>query len=200
MQLPYVGGRLDCLDVGEKISPSGYMPCFALTFKQQLNRSRRNIDPNQLSRVLSTNITAFRSWRWGTDAEDRRGADVIVNRYGGLSPLHVDLKVRTVDPLSQGADDLFIETQSCCEQHTVGWAVDGSKVTDLVVWLFPTGRACVLSFRRLRRAVLRNLGRWRRQYGVRTQETWNRFGGYTSECLLLPRIELERVAGSYVTN
>lgn len=168
--------------------------------QHQLQTSKLEFDRVALHAALKEQLPGYLFWRWANEELDKRGTDLLALRAGNR-PLHVDLKVRKFDPAAAGCyDDLFIETASCCESGKPGWAKDPNKTTDLVVWIYPTGRCVVVSHRGLRRALARYEQEWRKRFPVRVQKTPNRNGGYTSECLVVPRRVVERAAASFSLN
>ncbi len=124
--------------------------------------------------------------------EDRLGTDVLVYRRG-RKPLRVDLKIAGYDPQERfGSEDVAMEVTSVVENNKPGWALRKDANTDLVLWLYPTGRYVLLSFRRLRAALRKNLKWWSMRFRQTTNRTYAWGRCYHSRCLFVPRNVLQR--------
>ena len=136
--------------------------------------------------TLIAMIPSARAIRDGTEEEDRRGIDKVLQLSSGRT-LAVDIKCRDAG-CSQwwGATgpDLALERWSVVDR-VVGWTLDPSKRTDLVLFLFaPTDtRDCFLvGFHHLRMAYLRFGASWMTAYRRARQRT----GPWESECVFVP--------------
>jgi hypothetical protein len=160
-----------------------------------LEASRRRIEQFDLSSMFRQTVPAYTGHSLATDDHDRQGTDVWVKR-AGLRDLSVDLKARSVDPLIQfGTDDVLLEMVSVADRQVPGWSVDPAKTTDLVFWLFPTGRFIAAPFPLLCMACQRHQTEWSEQYRSVTTFT-PQYGGYRSECLVVPTdVLMNAVAG-----
>ncbi len=153
---------------------------------------RQHYDVRVLDKALSQSIPTYVGFHRSSLEFDKRGVDIWVRRQGAR-PLAVDVKNRGSDPREFGEDDVCLELASNLRTGREGWAVDPNKRTDLLVWLFPSGRHLTLSARAVRTAIERHLGEWRRCFPVRIQEN-RTLRGYTyfSECIFVRREVLER--------
>lgn len=129
--------------------------------------------------------------------EDRRGCDYWIFR-GNLHPLRVDVKIRDVDPIeTMGTDDLAIEVWSAKESRAVGWCLDATKITDLVLWVWPTGRWFMVPFPQLVAACRSNIREWCQTHKRFTQTSKGASGHtYTSEHIYVPRKKVVAAMGS----
>lgn len=115
---------------------------------------------------------------------DKSGIDWWLEMDSG-SFLGVDCKIREID---FGRDDLALETWSVVEKKRIGWTLDSTKRTDYVFWVWKdSGRWCVVPFRLLLKASLKNLDKWKAVYKTARQCTENK---YHSECIFVPRREV----------
>lgn len=98
-----------------------------------------------------------------TLAQDKAGVDFYVHKEKGR-PIGIDVKHRRIDPLKDyGVMDLALEIWSV-KDVTRGWTVDEKKITDFVLWIFPTGRYQLMPYQQLRKVTQRNEAAWLAQY------------------------------------
>jgi hypothetical protein len=129
-------------------------------------------------------------FRAGSAAEDKGGADFVVETPSG--EIAVDVKVRRQDCRRFGEDDVALEIWSRVEAGVVGWSMDRSKKTDLVVWLWEDmGRTLVLPFRSLCDTMIANVKAWEHSFRVDTQISRNGLDYWTSRCVFVPLRELK---------
>lgn len=133
-----------------------------------------------------------------SEQDDRRGVDfwaIVPNRPN----IAIDVKRRSKD-----WPDVDIETWSNAEQGKPGWAADRSKITDYVLWLWPS-RYLFVSYPQLRAALLRHMPEWERLYPQRgragrvrhtsTERKYHTKNVYVPEAVLLDALypELQAV-------
>jgi hypothetical protein len=130
------------------------------------------------------------AFRRAHETNDRAGADVIVE-FPHCQFRFVDLKVRTCDYRARGKADVALEVWSNRERGTPGWALDESKVTDwlLFVWV-DTGRMLMLDARAVRAVTKSNLRRWQAVNQCADQQTVGRAGNYSSNVIFVPTDDL----------
>ena len=156
-------------------------------FNQQLKMSQGQVAGASVERVLLDNIPGACAVHSAHQANDRNGTDWWVEMRTG-SFLSVDAKVRSVDWLPKGKDDLALETWSVVEAKKVGWTRDPSKRTDYVLWLWQdTGRWCLIPFQMLCKVFDKNWQGWSAEFQRNRQHTPSQSGGYHSECVFVPR-------------
>lgn len=154
-------------------------------FADDLRRSQLAAAHVDLERIFAETIPGYVGFEFANQDDDRLGTDVWVRRCG-LSDLSIDLKIRSVDPIvAFGSDDLLVETFSAVEWGRPGWSVDETKSTDLVYWVFPSGRYVMVPFAGLNLACRRNRAAWLRQYRAVETVTKHR-GCYRSQSLVVP--------------
>lgn len=143
---------------------------------------------------------AVRSWvprvvgfRSGSSAEDRHGADFIIETPS--SEIRVDAKYRRRDyrPLE---DDVCLETWANVESGKVGWTRDRDKNTDLVVWIWSeTRRTLVVPFRPLCETMIQKWKQWSTDYRTERHVTERNGDYWSSACVFVPLSELRRAMG-----
>lgn len=126
-------------------------------------------------------------------SDDKNGTDYWIRHVRG-TPISVDTKVRSKDPLqAYGKDDLALETWSAVDQK-IGWTLDETKRTDYILWWFtPTGRWVLVPFLQLCAAFKKRRDVWaEHRYRVERQWTMSngRRAGWQSECVFVPRREI----------
>jgi len=107
-----------------------------------------------------------------TKEEDKNGTDYWIHREHRLPSVSVDVKHRTVCPIEKwGSNDACIETCSVYKngkREKIGWTLDETKRTDLVVYTWPASngrRYWIAPFPLLCKAAQQNWKEWRREYG-----------------------------------
>jgi hypothetical protein len=130
------------------------------------------------------------SLRRAAEANDRAGADIIVE-FPHCQFRFIDLKVRTCDYRVLGKADIALEIWSNKERETPGWALDESKVSDwlLFVWM-DTKRTLLLDARAVRAVTKSNLPRWQASYQNAEQRTPVGARGYNSSVIFVGTDEL----------
>jgi hypothetical protein len=130
------------------------------------------------------------SFRRATEANDRLGADVMVE-FPHCQHRFIDLKVRSRDYRALDKADIALEIWSNCERKTPGWALDESKVTDwiLFAWM-DTGRMLMVDARALRAVTKSNLPRWLRTEQQAEQRTAVGSRSYSSSVVYVRTDEL----------
>lgn len=163
------------------------MVCAAIDFESTKERAAQS-PAELLTPIFARTIP---SYTWHARAqldEDRRGTDFWAFRGPMLSPLSVDVKIREVDPLEKwGKDDLAIEVWSAKETRSLGWSLNDSKQTDLVLWVFPTGRYVMMPFGALVKVCQAHIREWCGRYERHAQTTAHLGRTYTSEHIFVPR-------------
>jgi hypothetical protein len=121
---------------------------------------------------------------------DRLGIDYIASLRGGAQ-VYIDAKARDVGCSQwwKGEPELALEDWSVVRENgnpgKVGWTLDESKQTNLVLFTFDpedTQLCYLVSFQLLRVAFRRNYNPWLRQYKQDTQQS----PGWRSHCVFVP--------------
>ena len=108
---------------------------------------------------------------------DRLGSDYILEFRGGKIE-HLDVKVRTKDYYPKPNTPIEYQTG-----NKDGWAIDTSKITDWVLFLWlDTGRSSLHNGRMLRIVARKNQDKWKASCQQSTQQGDD---GYSSSCLYL---------------
>lgn len=131
---------------------------------------------------LVADIPGATGIRRAVEHDDRQGTDYWIDRAHDLPPISVDVKHREFCPIERfGSDDACIETCSVYDgrprspwldmnRRKIGWTLDPSKRTDLIVYTWTKGdarRFWILYFPHLCRASRSNWRAWAAQYGER---------------------------------
>lgn len=116
--------------------------------------------------------------------EDRHGTDYWAHRAGGLRPLSIDLKARSLDPVeTYDRDDVALEIWSVVGER-VGWTRDIRKETDYILWLWtPTRRFFLVPFPALCEVFRRYWATWQDEYETHIQHS----DSWRSQCVYVPR-------------
>jgi hypothetical protein len=130
------------------------------------------------------------AFRRAHETNDRAGADIIVE-FPHCQFRFVDLKVRSSDYRALGKADVALEVWSNRERGSVGWALDESKVTDwlLFVWT-DTRRTLMLDARAVRAVTKSNLPRWQASHQNADQRTAVGSRNYSSSVIFVSTDEL----------
>ncbi len=154
-------------------------------FRERLNWSQGITTSADVVEILKNNVPGCIDVSAATVQDDKSGTDWWCNRSNG-KPLSVDLKRRDLDPVQRGwGDDLALETWSVCYTK-VGWTRDDAKLTDFVLWLFPTGRWVLVPFPLLCSVYQDKWEAWAGEYKTDKQSS----GTWESECTFVPRREV----------
>ena len=132
-----------------------------------------------------------------TDIEqDKKGTDYIATLRQGAQIL-IDAKARAKGASQwwkKDGPELALETWSVMpegkygksfEQTKLGWTLDESKETDLILFTFDEGdtdKVFLICFQLLRMAFLKNLKLWARLYKTGTQDS----SSWQSQCVFVP--------------
>ena len=104
-----------------------------------------------------------------------------------------DLQRARYDPIDRlNSDDLALEIVSVIETGKQGWALRDDAQTDLVLFLYPSGRYKLISFCKLREALRQNLVVWIQKYKYQISPTEGKHAYYHSMCLFVPRKVVEQ--------
>ena len=166
-------------------------------FKEQLAVSDSPAVAALVEPFLRLRFPGALGFQRAAEANDRAGADITV-----AFPQHqfraIDLKVRTVDYRARDKADVALEVWSNWERRTPGWALDESKVTDwiLFVWM-DTGRMLMVDARALRAVTKSNLPRWLRTEQQAAQRTAVGAGSYSSSVIFVRTDELVRLVNRW---
>lgn len=168
-------------------------------FAENLRYSEEVRVEREVLAKIKAAIPAARAYRFATPREDRNGTDLWVHRLHGLPSVSVDWKHRRFCPVERyGRDDLCIETTSVYTgprmppwqerfRERVGWTLDATKRTDLVVYTWPkTGgarRVFIAYFPLLCAAAQRLWRTWVLRYG----EVASPNLGYLTLSVFVPR-------------
>jgi hypothetical protein len=116
---------------------------------------------------------------------DKLGADYWLEFRNGQFRA-VDVKVRAEDWKPKGKPDVALEIWANTGKGKRGWAIDDTKITDYVlfVWL-DTGRADLFDFRLLKAVTQANLDKWSGDCQSANQTTATKRGNYTARCLFV---------------
>ena len=168
-----------------------------ISFESKKADANDRIDHARLARIFNHSFPGYTHHHKSTLGDDCAGTDWWVFRGGAHRPISVDLKIRTIDPLFLfGQDDLAIEFTSVKEAGLVGWALDETKQTDWILWLFPPtkrnpeGRHILVPFPTLLAVCKRSITAWRTRYSTGTQTTMKDGNTYTSFHIFVPRSEI----------
>lgn len=117
---------------------------------------------------------------------DKRGIDFFLEFPNGRMET-LDVKVRTHDFAQRGDEcNVALETVANFETGKPGWAFDGDKLTDWILFLWlDTERHDLMHFRQLRAAASANKATWMAGRRIATQATKNVRGTYTAESLFV---------------
>ena len=128
--------------------------------------------------------------RRAAPANDRAGADINLE-FGHGQFRFIDIKVRKVDYRQFGRPDVALEVVSNKERGSPGWALDDSKLTDYILFLWQdTGRMLMHDARALRAVTRKHLPRWMKENQHAEQQTAVRDGHYTSSVVYVSSDEL----------
>lgn len=146
----------------------------------------------RVHQVLDRLIGPIAGLRRATLAEDLTGVDYWADRSGGRS-LGVDLKCREDD-----YDDLLIEFESNSATKSPGWTVDPKKVTDYVLYLWPSEEV-LLPYPQLRAAAVTHIAEWRKTYREKSDPTTTNGGAYRTRWIPVPDRVVYAAMGLRVT-
>ena len=161
------------------------------SFADQLDGSRETPAAAEIKSILLQNISGAVAVYPAHACNDRRGTDFWVENQRG-DHLSVDAKVRAEDWAAKPdpMDDLALETWSVVEAQKIGWTRDATKRTDYVVCYWTdTGRWCLVPFPMLCLVFQKRWQNWSQRYDTHQQYTPD-YGGYHSECVFVPRMEV----------
>lgn len=113
--------------------------------------------------VLAQDIEAV-SVTVATKDEDRHGIDYWARLRDGHK-VSVELKRRRIN-----FGDIYLETVSRVEEGIVGWALDDTKQSDLLLFLWPEWHL-LIGYPQLRATFKRNRARYEKAYGVKRAAT-----------------------------
>lgn len=164
--------------------------------KLQISRTRESMDLEVLSRIFP-NATDIRP---GTEAEDRSGADFIVDMDGTL--VRVDVKAREpgcskfwkANAEGDRIPEIAIELMSV-NGRTKGWALDWRKKTDFYLFTFDPSdhKYCyIVAADHIRLIAERYEDVLRREFKTAIQDS----GGWQSECVFLPITSLDQASSA----
>jgi hypothetical protein len=146
----------------------------------------------RLREILGRLLHPIAGVRKGTLQDDLNGVDRWVDRSGAKS-LGVDIKCRERD-----YDDLLIEFESSSLTHAPGWTIDAAKITDFVLYLFPS-RVALVSYPQLRAAAIRFLPDWLDRYHESKNITTTDGGAYRTRWIAVPDRVVYQAMGYQVT-
>jgi hypothetical protein len=163
-------------------------------FRERLNFSQGVVIGEAITSHLMASIPGSVGARPATVNEDRSGTDLWIDREG-LPPVSVDFKHRSFCPIVKlKSDDACIETCSVFQDNVrkkIGWTLDASKRTDLIVYTWPAKegtRFWILWFPFLCRAATLNWERWCYVYTERPAQN----NDYQTLNVFVPRTEIAR--------
>ena len=161
-------------------------------WRKDLQAEQRQADEvkKRLTQLFPTAVSVEKA----SVIDDKAGTDFWLTFPAGR--LGVDMKLRGVDPMEWGRDDLALEHWSVYESRRVGWTRDPDKRTDLTIWWWrPTDRIAILPYRILRDVFSDNWKDWAWKYGEQVQDN----GNYSSRAVFVPAVvvtvEIEKHPG-----
>lgn len=125
-----------------------------------------------------------------SETQDRLGIDYIATLRGGAA-VNIDLKCRDIgcSRFWKNGPELALEDWSVLPEEgsggKVGWTLDESKQTDLVLFVFDAADAAecyLVSFQLLRAAFRHNHAEWIRRYYDANQQS----DSWRSHCVFVP--------------
>lgn len=114
-----------------------------IAFKNAFTQSQLDADRLPIERALKLLLPGFIRTIKTSDKEDRKGADT--KAIVGKRTVHIDYKIRSMDPREWGENDLAIEIHSVIEKRIRGYQ---NKTTDFLLWIFKdSGRFVLVPFK-----------------------------------------------------
>jgi len=143
-----------------------------------------------IEQVLLHNVPGARAVAKAERDDERRGVDYWVTCDGAVR-IAIDLKARSDDYSLRGEDDLALEVWSVKEKSIAGWTLQSDKRTDYILWYWKdTGRWCLVPFKMLVAVFVLHRDEWLSRFKHREQTTPSGNGGWTSECVFVPRRDI----------
>lgn len=158
-------------------------------FTERLTFSEGRRQDNDLE-TIKTMIVGCEDVKIAPVDLDRQGVDYVATLRKGAKIL-IDAKARDAGCSKHwnGEPELALEDWSVMPENgslgKVGWTLDESKMTDLILFTFApqdTPLCYLMSFQLLRIAFRRNYDQWRRQYKNDIQDS----GAWRSRCVFVP--------------
>lgn len=155
------------------------------SFDGELEHSRHYAEHAMIRAKLAEKFPGALNIHPAHSVNDRRGTDWWVECNGHL--LRCDVKVRRIDYLPRGRDDVALEIWSI-DRRKVGWSRDPDKHTDFVMWFWvDTGRTFLAFFPALRNAFEKYLAEWQERFGSYRQESERNGRKWISVHIFVPR-------------
>lgn len=169
------------------------MPAYGVQFSERLAMSQGVSVSASIGEIILQNVPGAVNVESANGTDDRQGTDWWVTMLSG-NKLSVDVKVREVDyKRKTNEDDLALETWSVVEKKICGWTRNAHKRTDYILWVWQdTGRWCLVPFQMLCRVMNDHWQEWSSVCRKAQQYTVQSSGGYHSECIFVPRVEVWR--------
>ena len=115
-------------------------------FARQLAESNNPVITNALDRFYRQTLGATAIERVQDLPRQKQGIDVIIETKWGT--IRIDEKIRTTD-----YGDMLIEKYSCLRTKSIGWTIDPTKLTELIVYVVP-GFLYLIPAKPLRKLIL----------------------------------------------
>lgn len=137
--------------------------------------------------LLREIVDAKNAYRSGVDSQDDiDGIDWFIET--NAKTIACDVKYRKKDYCN---NDIVLEIWSNFEKQRVGWSLDSTKKSDIILWYFcDTKRYEIFPFPILSRVFQRHLELWKRRYKIINQKTIdhrrNDQSHYHSQAIIVP--------------
>lgn len=162
-------------------------------------KSANSLSPQKVFKLLLGSVPGMRYvTRCNSRSLDKRGCDYWVHREKGKRPLAIDLKELRSGPYP--GDKLLLETSIQGRHTSAGWAVDETKVTDLLLIVRAGESPVILSARRVRKALETYEVIWSELFGAGVNGTTGIYGDFRCGYILVPKKALQKACDEVAAN